>query len=404
METKDSKKYQEHIKMRNQVKGLVRKAKANMEEIAKNAKKFWQYANSKRKTKSGISELKYKKENGEENKTSTDKEKAEVLANFFSSVFTNEPDGEIPNIEPITIEHDCLEKIFQEKEVLKLLQDLNVNKSPGPDGLHPKMLKELSEALVKPLTIIYNTSLSLGTVPDSWKEGNITALFKKGDKSNPGNYRPVSLTSVICKLMEKLVRVIIVNHMIKNELFSNKQFGFISGRSTTLQLLRVMDEWTEILDHGGKIDSIYMDFMKAFDKVPHQRLLKKMERYKISETVIKWVESFLNDRKQKVTVNGAESKNHKVTSGIPQGTVLGPMLFVIYINDMPECVDSTTYLFADDTKIFREIKSPNDEEKLQNDLDELQKWSDTWLLKFHPNKCKVLTVSNRKMAEKEANN
>jgi hypothetical protein len=95
-------------------------------------------------------------------------------------------------------------------------------------------------------------------VPDSWKEGNITALFKKGDKSNPGNYRPVSLTSVICKLMEKLVRVIIVNHMIKNELFSNKQFGFISGRSTTLQLLRVMDEWTEILDHGGQIDSIYI--------------------------------------------------------------------------------------------------------------------------------------------------
>ena len=227
----------------------------------KNPKKFWQYANSKRKTKSGISELKYKKENGEENKTSTDKEKAEVLANFFSSVFTNEPDGEIPNIEPITIEHDCLEKIFQEKEVLKLLQDLNVNKSPCPDGLHPKMLKELSEALLKLLTIIYNTSLSLGTVPDSWKEGNVTALLKKGDKSDPGSYRPVSLTSVICKLMEKLVREILVYHMIKNELFSNKPFGFISGRSTTLQLLRVMDEWTEILDHGGKIDSIYMDHL-----------------------------------------------------------------------------------------------------------------------------------------------
>ena len=235
-----------------------------------------------------------------------------------------------------------------------------------------------------------------------------TGLFKKGDKSDPGNYRPVSLTSVICKLMEKLVREIIVNYMIKIVLFSNKQFGFISGRSTTLQLLRVMDEWTEILDHGGKIDSIYMDFMKAFDEVPHQRLLKKMERYKITETVIKWVKSFLNDRKQKVTVNGAESKNHKVTSGIPQGSVLEPILFVIYINDMPECVDSTsttcTYLFADDTKIFREIKSPNDEEKLQNDLDKLQKWSDTWLLKFLPNKCKVLTVSDRKMAEKEGKN
>jgi hypothetical protein len=147
-----------------------------------------------------------------------------------------------------------------------------------------------------------------GLVPQLWKEGNITALFKKGDKAEPGNYRPVSLTSVVCKTMEKLVREIIVNHMSANKLFSNKQFGFISGKSTTLQLLKVMDEWTKILDKGGKIDSIYMDFMKAFDKVPHRRLLHKMHSYKISEKVIKWVGSFLSNRIQKVIVNGTESK------------------------------------------------------------------------------------------------
>jgi retron-type reverse transcriptase len=156
-----------------------------------------------------------------------------------------------------------------------------------------------------------------------------------------------------------------------------------------------MDEWTKILEKGGKIDSVYMDFMNAFDKVPHRRLLHKMHRYKISEKVIKWVERFLSNRIQKVIVNGTESKCHHVTSGIPQGSVLGPMLFVIYINDMPEMVESSTYLFADDTKIFREIREENDEKMLQADLNSLQSWSDTWLLKFHPNKCKVMSVANK---------
>ena len=367
-------------------------------EIAQNAKSnpkiFWKYANSKRKTNTGISELKFKSEEGEERKTTTDKEKAEVLASFFSSVFTIEPEGDLPLMHPIEVKQECIEKTYKESEILKLLQNLDVNKSCGPDGLHPKMLKELSATISKPITTIFNSSMCKGLVPKLWKEGNITALFKKGDKTEPGNYRPVSLTSVICKTMEKLVRETIVKHMSANKLFSNKQFGFISGRSTTLQLLKVMDEWTKILDKGGKIDSVYMDFMKAFDKVPHRRLLHKMHRYKISEKEIKWVESFLNNRTQKVIINGTESNCHHVTSGIPQGSVLGPILFVIYINDMPEMVESSTYLFADDTKIFREIREEKDEKMLQVDLDNLQSWSDTWLLKFHPNKCKVMSVAN----------
>ena len=240
-------KNQEYAKTRNQVKSAIRKAKANMEkEIAKNAKSnpmiFWKYANSKRKINTGISELKFKSEEGEERKTTTDKEKAEVLASIFSSVFTIEPEGDLPLMHPIDVKQECIQKTFNESEILKLLQNLDVNKSCGPDGLHTKMLKELSATISKPITIIFNSYMCQGLVPQLWKEGDITALLKKGDKAEPGNYRPVSLTSVICKTMEKLVREIISKHMSANKLFSNKQFGFISGRSTTLQLLQVMDE------------------------------------------------------------------------------------------------------------------------------------------------------------------
>ena len=150
------------------------------------------------------------------------------------------------------------------------MDELNPNKSQGPDCLHPKALKELKSVLAKPLTRISNASKEEAKVLEIWKIGNVVALFKKGDKSNPGKYRPVSLTSIACKVMEKLVKNQIVEHtcMKRNKLFSKKQFGFISGRSTTLQILLVLDQWTEILDNGGSIDSVYMDFMKAFDKVP----------------------------------------------------------------------------------------------------------------------------------------
>ena len=158
----------------------------------------------------------------------------------------------------VEVKQECIEKTFKESEILKLLQNLDVNKSCGPDGFHPKMPKELSATISKPIAIIFNSSMCQGLVSQLWKDGNITAIFKKGDKTEPGNYRPVSLTSVICKTMENLVRETIVKHMSANKLFSNKQFGFISGRSTTLQLLKVMDEWTKILDKGGKIDSSYI--------------------------------------------------------------------------------------------------------------------------------------------------
>jgi len=404
METRSGEKYQEFAKVRNQVKGMMRKARRNTEQdIAKNAKsnpkKFWQYANSKRKSNSGISDLEYS-ENEEIKTASTDVDKANVLASFFSSVFTNEPGGNLPEPDPVEVNIPAQEIQITEEMVRKLLLDLDTSKATGPDGMHPYMLKSLAEELKTPLFKIFKYSIEKGKLPDAWKLGSISALHKKGSKANPGNYRPVSLTSIVCKLLEKIIRDKLLEHMRKNDQISEYQFGFLPGRSTTIQLLNVMEDWTRTLDEGGQIDAVYMDFMKAFDKVPHQRLIQKLKNYGFNMQTTRWVQDFLSNRLQEVRVNGAKSNRHEVTSGIPQGSVLGPILFVIYINDMPQSVKSKIYLFADDTKIYTDIKTSQDQTMLQEDLQSLYNWSETWLLKFHPDKCKSVTITRNATDER----
>ena len=183
--------------------------------------------------------------------------------------------------------------------------------------------------------------------------------------------------------------------MKENSLFSKKQFGFISGRSTSLQLLTVLDKWTESLDQGKSVDCIYMDYQKALDTVPHGHLLSKLKSYKMSEPILRWISSFLQKRTQQMVINWHHSEWMEVSSGIPQGSVLGPLLFVIFINHLPKVASSDIYLFADDTKISRPITTEGDEQQLQRDLDKLTDWSDTWLLKFHPDKCKHMQIGGQ---------
>jgi len=395
IETKSDYKYREFCKARNKVKKLVRneckKREKYIASISKsNCKPFWNYINSKRKVKSGISELVY-----DGITSDTDDGKANVLGKFFSSVFiVDDINTCIADLNVVVTPQADIGEISKE-EIIKLLRSLNPSKSPGPDGVHPKILRDLANELSTPIQIIFNKSLNSGVVPDMWKEAIITAIFKKGDKSSPSNYRPVSLTSILCKTIEKIVKNHIVAHMKLNNLFSNRQFGFMEGRSTSLQLLNVLDDWVKVLDEGGVIHAIYMDFMKAFDTVSHQRLLFQLKNYGINTKICEWVKSFLTGRKQAVKINSSISEWHEVTSGIPQGSVLGPILFVIFINDLPDCVNSSPYMFADDTKIYREIRSINDRNMLQNDLDKLFNWSCNSRLKFHPGKCKVLEISSK---------
>ena len=225
------------------------------------------------------------------------------------------------------------------------------------------------------------------------KNAQISAIFKKGNKSQAKNYRPVSLTSVICKTLERIIRDHLIDHIDKNKLFSDKQYGFIKGRSTTLQLLEVLDKWTEAIDDGLEVDCIYTDFMKAFDKVPHKKLIKPVENVGISDPILGWIEGFLTGRYQCVSINEEISEWKEVISGIPKGSVLRSIMFVLYINDLPSSVDSVAYLFADDTKIFRIIN--NFPETLQDDLKQLET-SENWLLKFNPEKCKHIHMQRKK--------
>jgi hypothetical protein len=401
METRDGKIYQEYCTARNQLRNLTRKLRRNFEkdlakQVKKNPKALWKYIKSKSKTREGVSDLYMDPNDDSSPLTKTNEDKAKVLGDFFTSVFTNEPDGTIPELPRVNITEAMEELIITREMVTKILRKLKIEKSPGPDGLHPRFLKELADQLSYPITIIYQTSMRDMELPEEWKQGKISAIFKKGNRKSAKNYRPVSLTSIVCKSLEHIVREHIMKYMAKNKLFSENQYGFMPGRSTTLQLLHVIDKWTEALDEGYHVDTVYMDFMKAFDTVPHRRLIGKLASYGINNPILGWVEAFLSNRVQQVQVNGATSEWMSVTSGIPQGSVLGPVLFIIYINDLPDCVESYAFLFADDTKLFKVIRDENDSGVLQKDLESAITWSNTWLLRFHPDKCIAMTIGKPK--------
>jgi hypothetical protein len=395
IETREERKYIIYTKLRNKVKKIIKLARNRLEEdicnqVKTNPKVFWSYVNSCSRTRSTIPDL-----HSPKGMATTDTQKANVLADFFSEVFTREPsDEEIPRLPdihlPITLNNITIEQTM----VHKRLQQLKPNKAAGPDKMHPRVLRECAIALAKPVSIIFNQTINSGVLPSTWKKATVSPIYKKGRKQSPENYRPISLTSIPCKILESIIRDHILEHMINNNLLSDRQYGFVSKRSTTLQLLQVMEVWTQALDDRNEIEVAYMDFQKAFDKVPHHRLLHKLEHYGIRNPLLIWIERYLSGRHQSVVINGSMSSWYEVHSGIPQGSVLGPILFIIFINDLPQEITSHIYLFADDTKLFKAIATPIDQEEFQKDISQVATWTERWLLPLNGDKCSVMHLGN----------
>ncbi|KAL5251911.1 hypothetical protein ACHWQZ_G014894 [Mnemiopsis leidyi] len=233
--------------------------------------------------------------------------------------------------------------------------------------------------------------MSSGVVPSYYKTGYVTPLFKKGSRCEAVNYRPVTLTSHVVKVYERVIRKHMIQYLDSNSLLSDKQHGFRSNRSCLTQMLEHFDDIFEGMTHGSDTDSIYLDFAKAFDKVDLDLLLQKLKRYGFAEKLIRWIKSFLTDREQVVVVNGVHSESAKVVSGVPQGSVLGPLFFLLFINDLEDVVQhSRVSFFADDTRVSRRINYANDSHLLQADLYSILEWSRCNNMKLHEQKFELM--------------
>jgi hypothetical protein len=384
----------EYKEAEKKVRNLIRNAKRRFEKKLASGnggqkRPFFAYIKKRTQSRPSVGPLKT-----EDGQTVADSEgMANLLNKAFKEVFTREDTTSIPEVEDMVMDSTLESVRFTEREICRKIQNLRSEAASGPDGIGPKILQELREELAPGLAYIFNKSMEEGAVPADWKEANVTPIFKKGAKSKPENYRPVSLTSVSCKIMESIIRDAMTEHLHNCNLIKKSQHGFLKDRSCVTNLLEFLEKATSVVDSGKGFDVIYLDFAKAFDKVPLERLLSKCRAHGIRGRVLCWIRSWLTGRRQRVVLNGRFSSWEDVLSGVPQGSVLGPLLFVIFINDLEDSVEGLLDIlkkFADDTKLGQEVTKEEDRDRLQQALDESCQWAERWGMQFNVSKCKVM--------------
>ena len=393
--------WQDFISANNAVKNFSKQSQESYEvsivnQITTNPKLFHSYLRHRRVGRPSIGPLKCSDGSVTDNP-------AEMAAQFVSSfvgVFANQAPA-APAAHQTSNEH-LPDILISPSDVLREIKSLNTNSSMGMDGIHPRLLSRCASTLSMPLSIIYNASLRAGALPLEWLSSQVTPIFKKGARTDPLNYRPVSITSVPCKVMEKVILSHLKPFLEENELISEHQFGFRSGRSTTDQLVLCYNDITQEVDNGKTLDLIFFDYSKAFDKVCHTILLQKLTDIGVSTQLVRWISDFITSRRMQTRVHGATSDWHRVTSGVPQGSVLGPVLFLIYVNHVVNRLSCRYKIFADDIKLYLSWASDAPSagtDHLQEDIDLLVRTSASWGLIMNAKKCVCLRFGPRTLRD-----
>ena len=328
----------------------------------------------------------------------TNSEKAEILNTFFTAQSTippAPPDHQLPPFQYLT---NSPQKIIQTTpyEVYKILTHLNPNKACGPDLISNKILRECAISLSEPLADLFNKSFNQGVFPQPWKHANVTPIFKKGDRQNKANYRPVSLLSNISKVQERIVFNCLYDHCSKNNLLTDKNSGFKPFDSTINRVIHLAHEIYQGLDSKQEALIVFLDISKAFDRVWHPGLLHKLREFGIAGELYDWLENYLSGRNQKVVIGGEESSTLYTNAGVPQGSILGPLLFLIFINDIVQVVENPLYLFADDASLIKIFSDINETiTSINHDLEKLSQWAHMWRVTFNALKTVFMIISLR---------
>ena len=326
-----------------------------------------------------------------------EQEKANALNNYFTSqTYLNDHNAVLPDLTPTTTYSTLDHIILTPLEVESILKNLVIGKASGPNGLSNRILKELSREISNPLCTLFNESLDKSQVPNSYKVANVSSIYKKDDPSLASNYRPISLLNSEDKVFERLIFKHLYNHLKDNNLLTPLQSGFIPGDSTVNQLAFLYNTFCKALDSGKEVRVVFLDISKAFDRVWHAGLIHKLKAAGVSGKMLLWFQNYLSDRKQRVILPGAVSDWTDIKAGVPQGSILGPLLFLLYINDIVNDINSSIRLFADDTSLFIIVDNPvTSAEQLNFDLRKVLLWADTWLVSFNVTKTEALLISRK---------
>ena len=408
LKTKSSSDWMKYKRCRNKVNNLKKHAKEayynNLENsflnnYTKSPKQYWKMIREvmkENKIDTVIPPLQMLDSENNPSYVYDDLGKCELLNQYFCSI-SNIHANDMPLPDSIKRNNNELAGVsISEQDIVDQIQALEVNKAVGHDAISHRMLKGTCNSIAKPLAVIFNFSLETGNFPECWKKADVIPIFKKDDKQLASNYRPISLLSCIGKLFERVIFKYTYNFLHENQIFYNLQSGFLPGHSTEYQLIEMYHSICQNLDNRKNTCVVFCDFSKAFDRVWHRGLLFKLREYGIKGVLLNWFKSYLTNRQQRVLVGSDKSTYMTINAGVPQGSVLGPLLFLIYVNDISNSLTSITRLFADDTSLQHSSDSSDDIEHVVNsDMNKLHQWSNQWLMRFNPKKTDVMLFSTR---------